>query len=133
MTKRKIKYKARAGAPFKPSRIQKIGEWVTKLTEKNKGVLKPQQLIDDAQSFNSPFHNLFEWDNTKAAKKYRLGQARDIINHIVVVMEVENKEMDARAFFSVRTGKDNNEFQYVTLKESLTEPNYRLQVINETI
>ena len=54
--------------------IKKIGEEV-----------KPEQVLDKARDDSSELHKCFDWDDSSAAEKYRLHQARLVINHLIVV------------------------------------------------
>ncbi|KKN76718.1 hypothetical protein LCGC14_0366890 [marine sediment metagenome] len=56
-----------------PVEAQLIGEWIESLND-NSG----QGMVDAAADVLSPAHELFEWDETKAAGKYRLRQAAEI-------------------------------------------------------
>lgn len=62
--------------------IQDIGEEV-----------KPEQVLDVARDEDTELHKCFEWDDSLAAEKYRLHQARNVINHLIVVKrEVEDDD-----------------------------------------
>ena len=61
--------------------IQQIGEEV-----------KPEQVVDKARDETSELHKCFEWNDTDAAEKYRLIQARDVIRHLIVIRRDNEKE-----------------------------------------
>lgn len=128
---KKKKYFARKGSPFKKGDAQKYGERLEYLSSQNKGKITPKIVIQDAKPKNSVFHNYFEWDETKAAKQYRLQQARNLINHIVEVVVIEGKQSKQKSFFSVKNG--NNNIVYVTIKKAIATPNYRMQLLNQLI
>lgn len=52
-------------------------------------VVTPQNVLDAARDENSELHKCFEWDDTVAAEKYRLKQARMLIQFFVVKTEQE--------------------------------------------
>lgn len=54
------------------SEIQSIGESAT-----------PQQILDKARDSTTELHKCFEWDDSVAAEKYRLQQARQIVGSLV--------------------------------------------------
>ena len=54
------------------SEIQSIGEAVT-----------PQQIVDFARDSNTELHKCFEWNDSVAAEKYRVQQARLVVCHLV--------------------------------------------------
>ena len=74
------KYYARNGAPFKNKCAQKYGERLEHIAKQNKGKIKPSAVVSDAKDKSSVLHNYFTWDNTEAAEKYRIQQARELIN-----------------------------------------------------
>jgi hypothetical protein len=125
------KYFARNGAPFKKGVAQKYGERLEYLSSTNKGKITPDMVVKDAIQKKSVFHNYFEWDETEAAKNYRIQQARNLINHIVEVVVIEGKQSPQRSFFSVKNG--NNDMVYVTVKKAISTPNYRVQLLNQLI
>jgi anion-transporting ArsA/GET3 family ATPase len=47
----------------------------------------PQQILDYARNPDSELHKCFEWDDTVAAEKYRLQQARTVVCQLVHVDE----------------------------------------------
>lgn len=64
--------------------IQQIGDEV-----------KPEQVLEKAKDQSSELHKCFDWDDSSAAEKYRLTQARDVIRHLIVIQrdtEEINKE-----------------------------------------
>lgn len=61
--------------------------------------LTPETLLNANKAEDAPLHNEFEWDDTEAAHKYRLGQARHIIQCLVTVPEGQREEaIPVRAF-----------------------------------
>ena len=71
---------------------QVIGEYCYNLEQKKGGKLTPKELVEAARDVNSPLHNEFEWNDTKAAQKYREWQARYIISSIELVIETVETE-----------------------------------------
>ena len=102
------------------------------LIKKQKGKLKPQYVIEDAKDKSSPLHNVFQWDDSKAGNEYRLFQARQLIARIVEVVIVEGKPVQMKSFFNIQHDK-NDEQVYITLKESVTNPDYKQQVLDQLI
>lgn len=75
-------------------------EKVGRLCESLGVEMTPRDVLDAARPEESPIHHLFEWDDTEAAEKYRLAQARNIVNHILVVID-EKSGRTTKAFHSV--------------------------------
>ena len=76
-----MKFKRRKGFQIKTN-PQIVGEYCYQLEQKKGGKLTPKELVEAARDIDSPLHNEFEWNDTKAAQKYREWQARYIISSI---------------------------------------------------
>lgn len=79
---------------------QVVGEKLEALDKKH-GRLTPAIVVNDAQSPFSPLHDAFEWDDSKAAEQYRLGQADHLLRSIVVV----ERHAPRAAYQSVSIGR----------------------------
>lgn len=128
-------YKATKGSPFGKKQAQVYGECLDRITEKYNGTLKPEFVVEEAKSNNSPLHNYFDWDSKSASQKWRLFQARNLINHIVVIVKYDNKKSEQKAFFSINKNPDEEEKNkvYVTFERALSEPDLRKQVLKQAI
>lgn len=52
----------------------------------------PDQILEYAKSPDTELHKCFEWDDSVAAYRYRLQQARTVVCHLVVVSQAEREE-----------------------------------------
>lgn len=59
--------------------------------------ITPEEVLEKAKDEKSELHKCFEWDDSVAASKYRLSQARQIIQSFVIVRKEEEKPQ-VRAF-----------------------------------
>jgi hypothetical protein len=50
-------------------------------------LVKPEKLIERAESPLSPLHRYFEWDDSKAAEAWRVSQARYLIRSFTIEIE----------------------------------------------
>ena len=60
-----------------------------------------KQIVEKARDDNTELHKCFEWNDSIAAEKYRLDQARDITANLVIRRteeQIENKEPEIRLF-----------------------------------
>lgn len=73
------------------------------------GTLTAENLVDANRPETAPLHKEFEWNDTEAAEKWRVHQARHIINSIVVVTEEDKKDSVVRCFFKVEQQTANYE------------------------
>ena len=88
-----------------------VGNELQELAEENN--LSPESVLEKARDENSPLHNLFEWDDSVAAEKYRLNQARQIIQQIVIVKDHPNAESRMIRSF-VTTSKNDGSYQLIS-------------------
>lgn len=91
--------------------------------------LTPEVVVRDAKHKESPLHRAFEWDDSRAAQKYRLGQAGDLIRSIAVVVEASKPgdgSKNMRAFVNVETKVGRH---YTSLAVAMAEPELRKQVL----
>lgn len=64
-----------------------------KIAKKNRGLLRPVQVVEAARDEASPLHGQFTWDDAKAAEEYRLWQARELIATFWVVDSPSNERV----------------------------------------
>ena len=62
------------------------------------GTLTAENVVDDARSPESPLHQHFEWNDTAAAEKYRITQARKLISSVHVTIIEELRLIDTVAY-----------------------------------
>lgn len=75
--------------------IQSVGDEVT-----------PEQVLDKAKDESSELHKCFDWNDSSAAEKYRMHQARLVLNTLIVVkQDVSKKEEPVQ--FRVMMKNDN--------------------------
>lgn len=74
--------------------IRQIGDEVT-----------PKQVLEAGRNPDSELHKCFEWDDTKAAEKWRLEQAGQVLRFLVI-REVEEKpdNVPVRTFYKNDNG-----------------------------
>ena len=59
-----------------------------------------QQIVDLARNESTELHKCFEWDDSVAAEKYRLVQARYVVHHLVIEeQEVPEDRPEIRFFY----------------------------------
>lgn len=96
--------------------IQEIGEEV-----------KPEQVLDKARDNGSELHKCFDWNDSVAAEKYRLYQARLVINHLIVVKRDVDEEKAEPIQFRVmlKNEKDKDSGYKQTLVMVRDEDEYK--------
>ena len=94
--------------------LQEIGEDST---------VTPEQVLEKARNRNSELHKCFEWDDSVAAEKYRLQQARQLIQFLVIVPK--SQEVPAIRCFQI-TSKKN---EYMPTRKFLQNEDERAQLL----
>lgn len=90
------------------------------------GEITKEIVLEESRSKEAPLHPIFEWDDTKAAEKYRLHQAGCIIRAVVVRTEEEPKKT-VRAFVNIG---GNNEGRFIDVKTALAQDETRDTVLS---
>lgn len=95
--------------------------------------VKPQDIVKDATNPQSPYHKFFEWDDTKAGPKFRLQQARQLLQHLrVIYHDAEGNAVSVRKYIRVQlsTPADHElKSGYVPRGKVLKTANLREQVV----
>jgi hypothetical protein len=123
-------YEWKVGAQISAD-ASKVGAEVDKIA----GHKTPEKLVSYAEAHpRSELYSCFEWDDDKAAQKYRLVQARHILGSLVIIKSEydpkEKKEIQIttfKAYENVQTGKGR---VYVPTMVALETPGYREQVFD---
>lgn len=68
-----------------------IAERLEKIAGLNAGRITPDAVLLDAKSPKSPLHDQFDWDDSSAAKQWRLQQARELIRSVRVEITTESR------------------------------------------
>lgn len=86
-----------------PVDAQTAGDELDRIYKRD-GSVSPQAVVDDNRPEGAPLHGCFEWDDAKAAEKYRCNQASHIIRNVSVtvqnVFEDSTESRPVRAFVS---------------------------------
>ena len=94
--------------------------------------LPPERLVEIARPVRSPIHNLFTWDDARAAYLFRVRQARDHIAHLEIIIIHEEKPFSTKAYHAVVIDREKpHEKQYTTLEAIMNSPDLSLQVVRQ--
>lgn len=127
-------YKASRGAPFSEKKAQIYGRCIEEIEEKRGGTVKPVDVVNAARDSDSPLHDYFEWDDELAGAKYRIYQARQLLNHLTVVVKTNGGERVQKAYLNVSLiTEDSVEPIYVTVERALTDKEFRKQTLAKAI
>ena len=79
---------------------------LTQMAKRNGGILKVDDVLEEAKNVNSVLHQHFEWDDSEAAEHYRRQQARALIQRCRI-QSVESEPVKIRAFVSLPTDREH--------------------------
>lgn len=81
---------------------KKTVETLRALSARRGGLLKPEDIVEEARDGESPLHKHFTWDDGEAADKYRLMEAQRLIQVVVEYLPNDKSEKPRRVFVSLR-------------------------------
>lgn len=80
--------------------------------------VKPEEIVDKARDESTELHKCFEWDDTKAAEKYRVYQARQIVCHLIVKeVDDEQQKQEVRFFYKTDSQEGYKPVSYIMRNE----------------
>ena len=130
-------YLPRKGSMLSKEQAQRYGPSIQAIADSNDGEVTALQVLEDASGKRSPLHDFFQWDDTEAARQYRLTQARLMIRSvdIVYVDSRGNESKQAKAFPSVayqddRTEENRVRHHYLTAQRVFDDEDTRQEIID---
>lgn len=101
-----------------------------RIAEQNGGVLKAEAVVLAARPEWSPLHTWFEWDDTAAAERWRLHQARGLINVVVKYHETApDKRVPMKVFVSLTPDREEDGGGYRVATTVLSDEAMRAQML----
>lgn len=123
-------YQFRAGYSLPGVTPQVVGDTLKELEAKN-SVVTPSAVVEVAKPKNAPLHSCFEWNDSKAAERFRLDQARLIIRSVEVVRMLEGgKEERQLGFVSIAVNKPGSS-AYMNTEGALRDERYSAKIIDD--
>lgn len=87
--------------PYTKVSAQEAGEELARI-ECEHGGLTPELVVDASREESAPLHPVFEWNDRKAAERYRIVQAGSLIRNVTVKIEEAPRMEPVRAFVMSR-------------------------------
>lgn len=91
-----------------------------KSLEDRRGRLTPEQIVNEARAKDSPIHHFFTWDDSEAAEKWRIEEARELLKRIKIVVQIEERIIRTVAYVH-DPQQDTNRAGYVTVLKVRTQ------------
>jgi hypothetical protein len=117
-------YKFREGYSL-PVKAQIVGDHLAKLNG-----FGAEQIVEEASSEDSPLHPCFEWDDSEAAQKYRIEQARYLIRSIEEVT-ISERGVETRQIAYVSVSERNTGSSYMNTTAAMSNERTAAIVIAE--
>ncbi|MFQ5539350.1 MAG: hypothetical protein ACE5FB_03035 [Candidatus Binatia bacterium] len=122
-------YYWRVGARIKLD-PQKVGEHLLQLSKQLHGSLSAGQVLEDGRSPKSITNAHFDWNDSTAAEKHRLDQARQLLNCLVMVDHKQKIAEPTRVFVNLKTVEKRS---YIPLVTVMTDPTLRQATLDEAL
>lgn len=100
--KGRYEYSAAPGSRISDTDARKIAPVLKSLAKQNGGKLTARIVLAAAANRRSPLHKFIEWDEEKAAERYRLQQAMVIIKAVRYNVTSEKQVLNVGMFHRVR-------------------------------
>lgn len=94
------------------------------------GKVTPGTVLNVAKEKDSPIHSLFQWDDSIAGEKYRLIQARKLINNLEIKI-VRNNETVSIPTFEIVRRDESNQFKSIEVMTVDDVEFVKLSIIKE--
>lgn len=102
---------------------------IQELVQASGGLLAPADLVEAARPETSPLHRYFQWDDTEAAKQYRIVQARGLLRVCVRYEPSGNEKLEVRVFASLPQDREKEGGGYRMMVEVLSDEILRAQLL----
>jgi hypothetical protein len=99
------------------------------IVQQRKGALKPEYVVEYARNPDTELYKHFTWDDTEAAKRYRLEQAAAIIRVCVTVIPYVGGVTTVRAYYSLPEDRKDNPGTYTPLITIMSDETKKLALM----
>ncbi len=96
-----VEFRWRTPGPFRSIPAHVAAAEIRRIYEAE-GVVSTEALVSESVDAEAPLHRYFDWDDTEAARQWRLAQAQGLIRNLVVVYRQEDGEPAAPIRYVVK-------------------------------
>jgi len=91
------------------------------------GIIQPEVIVSIAVNPDSPLHRYFTWDDTEAARQFRLAQARNLVRRVLITRTPTPEP----SFVNVTIQRTDGTIRrgYVETKRAVVEPDLYVQIV----
>lgn len=113
-------FKFRKGYGF-PVEAQIVGDELERIRIAHGGTLTPETVVNEATNQENPIHICFTWDDTLAARKQRLQEARILIGAVEVTYHQAEKRQYHNVTVEYEAPEPTSEKVYVDIHSALDD------------
>lgn len=104
-----------------------------RIAEKHGGKLRPVDVVKEARSKSSPIHSQFVWDDSVAAQRYRIWQARQLISVTVEYIGGGDEGKLHRVFVSLTSDRSGQGGGYRSINAVLANSDQRQRMLADAL
>jgi hypothetical protein len=108
-----------------------IKDELKRLAAENGGELRARDVVDAARENSSPLHTQFEWDDSLAAERYRIAQARALIR--VTVEYAGKPPIKTRVFVSLTSDRRRDGVGYRLTTDVMNSADQQRQLLRDAL
>lgn len=106
---------------------------LNRIAAKSGGILQPAAVVDAARPKSSPLHDRFDWNDSEAAAKYRIWQARQLISITLTVIDSQDANAPAEKMWVSLTSDRKADGGYRPLVRVLSDADMREQLLADAL
>lgn len=106
---------------------------LAQIREQHNGNLRAEDVVEFARDENTALHAEFTWDDTEAARQYRLEQARKIIRINVQVLPTARGNITVPMYVSLTSDRIQPGGGYRRLEDVMSDPELRQQFLDQAL
>ena len=108
-----------------------------RLEKKYNGRLNPHDIVREASNVSNPLHTFFDWNDMTASEKWRVHQARLLLNSIKIRVQFEDGFKEYKKYLNVTfvstNGKKKVNNFYMDSQAVLSDEDLRKQIVTKAV
>jgi hypothetical protein len=104
-----------------------------RLAEERGGLLRPSEIVEAASERESVLHKFFQWDDSEAARQYRISQARQLLRVTVQYVGAGDEPISARVFISLKSDRKEEGGGYRVTAHVMLNEKQRAQLFEQAL
>jgi hypothetical protein len=97
------------------------------------GVIRAEDVVAAARPEKSPLHRFFTWDDTEAAERYRIYEARNLLRCVVRYLPINGDKKPTRVFVSLTPDRNEEGGGYRIMADILTAKDMKAQMLEDAL